>query len=320
MSAPLLKLAVLVAMTHGIRVLGRLAGPRRSSLVLGLPSTTAVALVGCGLERGLDAAAGMAEASLLGLVAAVAVPLIYAGALGLGWRLPGALATAVAGFALVAGGLGCLPAHGPTSGFGLAALAVLAACHVAGRIPTAGDAAGRSELPRSRTLALRTAVPVASLAIILALQDTAGPYWAGLLGPFPGLTLTVLVTTHLEAGPAEAGRLAAAVPAGNLGMVAFLAAFRLSCPSVGLGWGTAGGYATALAVLLVVHRLDWWVGPGVGEWTCADRRRDTARVWSVWRVVLASSILVGRAGLLGPSRRPPVPKGRFSPLVEPIVL
>jgi hypothetical protein len=319
MSAPLLKLAVLVAMTHGIRALVRLAGPRRSGVALGLPSTTAVALVGCGLERGGDAAAGMAEASLLGLVAAVPVPLVYAGALGFGWRLPGALTMAIAGFALVAGGLGCLPAHGPLSGLGLAALAVLVACHLAGRIPTAGDAPGRIESPGSRTLALRTAVPVASLAIVLFLQDAAGPYWAGLLGPFPGLTLTVLVTTHREAGPAEAGRLAAALPAGNLGMVAFLAAFRLSCPHLGLGWGTAGGYAAALAVLLVVHRLNWWTGPGEGDRTLSDRRSDTARGWLVRRA-MTWSILAGRAGVRGPFRRTPGQKGRFSPLVEPIVL
>ena len=68
------KCAALTVMIHGFRVLGRLAGPRWSALALGLPSTTAVVLFICGCERGSAAATVMAESSLLGLVAAVALP------------------------------------------------------------------------------------------------------------------------------------------------------------------------------------------------------------------------------------------------------
>ncbi len=74
----LVKCAVLILMIHGFRALGRRVGPRYSGLMLGLPSTTAVMLLLCGCERGDAAATRMAEANLLGLVAAVALPLAYA--------------------------------------------------------------------------------------------------------------------------------------------------------------------------------------------------------------------------------------------------
>ena len=104
----LLKCVFLVVMIHGFRILGRLAGPRWSALVLGLPSTTAIVLVICGCERGSAAATQMAESSLLGLAAAVALPLAYAQTVRLGWRLPVALAAAVTGYLVVAFTLGCL--------------------------------------------------------------------------------------------------------------------------------------------------------------------------------------------------------------------
>src|SRR5580704_6268422 len=131
----LLKCAYLIVMIHGFRVLGRLAGPRLSGLALGLPSTTAIVLIVCGCERGSDSAILMAESSLLGLVAAVALPLAYAQAVRLGWQLPAALAAAVTGYLTVASGFGCLPAVGAIPRFGIALIAILSGSYWARRIP-----------------------------------------------------------------------------------------------------------------------------------------------------------------------------------------
>ena len=62
----------------------------------------------------------------------------------------------------------------------------------------------------------------------------------------------MLVTTHLEDGPAAAARLAGAMPSGAFGMLAFLSAFRFACPKVGLGWAVAAGFAAALSTLAVL--------------------------------------------------------------------
>ena len=70
----IVKCITLVAVIHGLRILGRRIGPRASGMILGLPSSTAILLVLCGRERGWSVAVEMAEASLLGLVAAVSMP------------------------------------------------------------------------------------------------------------------------------------------------------------------------------------------------------------------------------------------------------
>ena len=77
-----------MALTTGVRMLSRLLGPRRGTLLLGLPCSSALALVlDCsGHERGVGFAAGMADSSLLGLVSAAALPIAHAQAFGLGCR------------------------------------------------------------------------------------------------------------------------------------------------------------------------------------------------------------------------------------------
>ena len=76
------------------------------------------------------------------------------------------------------------------------------------------------------------------------------------MSTFPGVTLTVLWLTHLEAGPASALRMTRSLPFGNLGMVGFLAAFRFACPRFGLVGGTVAGYLASLTILALVVLLD----------------------------------------------------------------
>ena len=86
----------------------------------------------------------------------------------------------------------------------------------------------------------------------MVVGEMFGPGMAGLMSTFPVMSMTVLVMTHLESGPSSALQMARALPAGNLGMVAFLAAFRFGCPLLGLFWGTVAGYALALAILALI--------------------------------------------------------------------
>ncbi len=87
----IVKCALLAVLIQVFRALSRLGGARYSGLALGLPSTTAVVLIFCGCERGSLAATEMAESSLLGLVAAVSLPLVFTTAVRLKWPLWGAI-------------------------------------------------------------------------------------------------------------------------------------------------------------------------------------------------------------------------------------
>ena len=252
MGGPLLKIAIVVAMVHGLRALGRRAGPRWGGLVLGLPCTSAVALVSCEVDRGTLVAQSMADASLLGLAAAVSLPLAFAAMIGRGISLSASAATAVLAYLAVAAGLSTLPDAGPWPSLALATLAVLAACRLSRVGGIAVEVPTCTRVPRpARVLVLRSAVPAGVLAVVFTLRDAAGAGWAGLLGTFPGLSLTSLVVTHLEEGPGAASRMARALPQGNLSMVAFLAVFRLGGPTLGLVAVTVLGYVAALAVLLM---------------------------------------------------------------------
>jgi hypothetical protein len=252
---PLVQIVMVIGMTHGVRALGRWVGPRRGGLLMGVPSTTALVLVGCGLERGLDEATLAAESCLAGLVAAAVLPLVYARAAGAGWRSSASAGAAVAGYAAVAAGIWWLPALGTAACVAGAGAGVVMICHLAGRVRAGQRTGPRTErvvISRRWTMAYRTAVPVGSFLTVRLLRAVVGTSNAGRFITFPGASLAVLVTTHLEAGPEAACRTAAAMPVGCLGMLAFLTTFRFGCPRFGLAWGTALGFVAALVALVAV--------------------------------------------------------------------
>jgi hypothetical protein len=253
------KCATLIAVIHGLRILGRRIGPRASGLILGLPSSTAILLVLCGRERGADCALAMADASLLGLIAAVALPMAYALAVRRGWRLPAALAAAIAAYVVVASGLGSLHPGEPLERLVISCGAILVASHLAARIGGPKPVAPHP-FPSSRWAALsRTIVPLAYVMVVGIVSSVANPNWAGLVGTFPGISTVILAVTHLEEGAEPASRIARALPPANLSTAAFLAAFRFGCPALGLGWGTLLGYGAALINLAAMERLPGWL-------------------------------------------------------------
>ena len=306
MSAHLVKIALMVVMTHGFRALGRASSPRWAGLALGLPCSTAVALVGGGSDRGVDYAVVMSRTSLIGLAGAVALPMAYARATRGGWRLHWSLLIGIATYLVVALAAGrLLPGEGHAC-LGAAALAVLSAVWLAARMPQEGapDRPGDRPVSGMPARVLRTIMPVACLLASLSMGEAFGPEYAGLMSTFPGVTLSVLFMTHLESGPSSAIRMARSLPAGNLGMVGFLAAFRFGCPAFGLAWGTLAGYLAALATLAVVILF--------------DRVREVAlAAFRAWKDSVLTRFDGGQDREAPPRPSWPRECRRFSPLIEP---
>jgi hypothetical protein len=293
MFGPLGQIVMLIGLTSGLRALGRLVGPRRSGLLMGLPSTTALVLLGCGLERGLDEATVAAEACLGGLVAAATLPLAFGHAVEAGWRLPRAVGAAVLGYLLVALGLWWLPGLGAARCVAAATLGVVVVCRLARRHrrdneveseppPPAGTAGARIRL-----IATRGGVPTIYVVVIRTLRWLAGPSWSGRFITFPGGSLALLIATHVEAGPATSRRLAAAMPTGSLATLAFLAVFRFAGPVIGLGWGTVVAYMAALTALVTIDSV---IGP------CRPAAGDAVRRSAHWIAVRMPRS--GRVGFL----------------------
>ena len=283
----LVKCAALTVMIHGFRAVGRLAGPRWSALALGLPSTTAVVLFICGCERGSEAASAMAESSLLGLVAAVALPLAYSHAVRSDRRLPAAVAAGVGGYLVVAATLGCLPHLGPVSRVGLALMAIVSAASWTRRLPIPDQDPAGTPSSIFHLIAIRSVIPATFSLVLWLVQRMAGPSWAGLVSTFPSMSLVVLAVTHLEAGPAEAGRIARVLPVGNSSTLAFLATFHFVSTRAGLASGMIAGYLAAVTALLIVERNDW-----IKQFVC--RRTDHARAIVASRIIPLRLVICAR--------------------------
>jgi hypothetical protein len=311
------QIAILVAMTHGLRALGHLAGPRRCGLILGLPSTTALMLLFCGREHGVGEAMAAAESSLLGLVAAATLPLAYAQAIGVVSRLIWAPTSAIAGYVAIASISRFLPDTGPGERVGISVAGVLAACYLAGRVRITEGDPRPSMGPWLQPLVLGTVVPAVLIVAVRFVRAVGGADWAGLFTTFPAMSLAVLVATHLEAGPAAASRMAKAMPPGNLIMIVYLAVFRLVGPRMGLGWGTACSYAVALATLLALEGLVRSVATDPSPPVRSAHRIVAARRSEPLSTNVAQAGLTRWSGCPEPTyRRRQRHRMRFSPLIE----
>lgn len=256
----IVKCATLIAVIHGLRLFARRAGPRASGLILGLPSSTAILLVLCGREKGTAPAIEMADACLLGLIAAVALPMAYAQAVRRGWGLPAALAAAVTVYALVASSLVLIHLDDPAQRLAVSFGSILAASFLVSRIGTPTEDSPRSS-PSGRWIAIvRTVLPVVYVLALGLITGVASPRWAGLVGSFPSMSTVVLAVTHLEEGAAPASRVARALPPANMSTAAFLAAFRFASPTIGMGWGVLVGYSAALINLAAIEGIPRWIG------------------------------------------------------------
>jgi hypothetical protein len=318
MISPLVvKCVTLIAVIHAFRLIGRRAGPRASGLILGLPSSTAILLVLCGREKGTAPALEMANANLLGLIAAVALPLAYAQAVRRGWSLPAALGAAVAAYVAVASILGIVHPDGSAHRLGLAFASILAASWLVSRIGIpVDDAPARS--PSARWIAaVRTIIPVLYVIVVGIVTGVASPRWAGLVSTFPSMSTAVLAVTHLEEGAVPASRIARALPPANLSTAAFLAAFRLGSPSLGMASGVLCGYFAALINLVAIE----WLPRSIRlrrlliRLAATSRRPGGSRLRSWWRLLDNTRIH------LRPPRRPlvrvrPPHRRPFAPFLE----
>ena len=182
----------------------------------------------------------MADASLLGLIAAVSLPLAYAQAVRRGWGLPAALAGAIAAYVAIASAAGLPPSRRiRPARLGVSFGSILVASYLASRIGGPADAGPQRRRRDAGSALVRTVIPVVYVAIVGIVTSSAGPRWAGLVSTFPSMSAVVVAVTHLEAGAVEASRIARALPPANLSTAAFLAAFRFGCPVLGLGLGDA---------------------------------------------------------------------------------
>lgn len=255
MTTTVIKILVIVGLTHGLRWLSQIAGPRWGGLMAGLPSTTAVVLFFLACENGEDYAVRAADSGAIGLVAGAVLAIVFSwAALNCrSWIF--ALAAAGASFASVA-------AVSPLI-LSLAAplpllLVISAACLLAAlaqSMPTATLAAS-TKINRSawRGMILRTVIPTTCVLTVTTLGQHLGTVAAGLLGTFPCMLASMLVVTSLEDGVTAACKLAQSFPLGQLATLSFVIVFGQLCPSIGVTSALLIGY---IAAIMTLGTIEW---------------------------------------------------------------
>ncbi len=246
----IIKILVIVGLTHGLRWLSQKAGPSWGGLVSGLPSTTAVVLFFLACENGEEYATRAADSGAIGVCAGSALALAFSWVAASGRSMVLALAAAGSAFVGVA-------TISPLI-LGLAAplsliLVIGASCLLAvlaQRMPTTRCTGATSAKRFSwRGMLLRTIIPAACVLTVTTLSQRLGTVGAGFLGAFPCMLTSMLVVTSLEDGVPVAGKLAQAFPMGQLSTISFVIVFGQLCPTVGVMAALLLGYLSALVTL-----------------------------------------------------------------------
>lgn len=255
MTITIIKILVIVGLTHGLRWLSQQAGPRWGGLIAGLPSTTAVVLFFLGCENGEEYATRAAESGALGLCAGSALALVFTWAASQGRSMAFALAVAGVTFVSVAAASPLLLSlAAPLPLF----LVISASCLLAAVtqcIPASACTVATSSSRSSwRGMILRTIIPAACVVTVTMLSQHLGTVGSGLLGTFPCMLTSMLVVTSLEDGVNVAGKLAQAFPVGQLATLSFVILFGQFCPSMGVAGALLVGY---LAAVMTLGAIEW---------------------------------------------------------------
>lgn len=98
---------------------------------------------------------------------------------------------------------------------------------------------------------LRMAVATLFVASITQIASWTGPVWSGLLTPFPIMTASLAVFTHIQQGPEQTARILRGMASSGFGFAVFLYATGLLLPVVPI-WAA---YAAALTASSLVNLL-----------------------------------------------------------------
>ncbi len=242
------KIVITVAVVSGLSLIAEYGSARLSGLLAGFPHGVAIVLLFIGLEQGVDFAAMAATHTLAGLAANAAFAWGYWKALHIlpqgGWPLAPLLALGM--FFLCAAAFSRLP----LDVFAAAALAFAAIAVTGWQTRREAEVRiGRRLRLGLHEVALRAAVAAATVVAITSAARAIGPAWAGLLAGFPVVTFPFLLIIHAGHGAAPLLTILRAYPSGLASLAVFALTVSFAFPALGLGWGTAAGFAAAAAWL-----------------------------------------------------------------------
>jgi uncharacterized membrane protein (GlpM family) len=243
-----LKLVVTPALIGAATLVGRRWGQSVGGWLVGLPLTTGPVAFFIALDQGERFAAATALGSLAGAAAEAAFCVAY-GRLAASGGWPLSLLAATAAFA----GVGLLLQGLALDAWSLLLLGAGALALALRLMPAAAAARPPARAPRG-DLPARMVLATAVVLVLTALAPRLGARLSGLLATFPLFAAILAAFAHrLEGGAAAISVLR--------GLLFGLFSFAAFCFVLGVSFvrlGTAGAFAAAIAVALLVQGLSLW--------------------------------------------------------------
>lgn len=265
MAITVIKILVIVGLTHGLRWLSQKAGPRWGGLMAGMPSTSAVVLYFLAYENGEEYATRAADSGALGLCAGSALALAFSWAASSGRSMAFALTAAGVSFVAVAAVSPLiLSLAAPLSLFLVISACCLLAAVSQSIPPSASTTPTSLKTHTRRGVILRTFIPATCVVLVTMLSQHLGTLGTGLLGTFPCMLTSMIIVTSLEDGVLAASKLAQAFPMGQLATLSFVILFGQLYPSIGVTSALLVGY---IAAIMTLGAIEWItrIPPAIGR-------------------------------------------------------
>jgi len=250
----MIKLLVAIFVVLGLSIVTEKVSPMIAGILAGLPTGSAITLFFIALQNGMGFASSAAIYNMIGLVAMQALLLAYY----LASRRFAKHALLLSAFFSILGYLiVAYLLHFLVLDPLFAVLLPLASIPVFIYL-FRGIENSRIKTPIKIGPAVILGRAVAAALIILGVTEAArfvGPAWAGLLTAFPTTTFPLLLIVHRTYDVEHVHTIIKNFPRGLASLIAYSLAVSLAYPVLGLYWGTAAAFASALAVCIVLYMI-----------------------------------------------------------------
>lgn len=241
----LIKILLMPPLIAGVTLAVRKWGEGFGGWVGGFPWIAGPISFFIAVENGADFAASTVPSALMGSIGTTFFALIYSiAAPRMSW-LPAVLVSYAAFFIVAMASLG----HTPLLPFAVG-LNIVVLTGVLYIFPKPKDKPEYRKHP-SYDIPLRMFVATLFVVLLTQLADKLGPTWSGILTPFPIMTSTLAVFTHVQQGPQATARILFGLLSASYGFVIFLVGVWWIVPIMPVGLA----YAILAIVTMSVNGL-----------------------------------------------------------------
>ncbi|MBV1928865.1 MAG: hypothetical protein KUG81_05070 [Gammaproteobacteria bacterium] len=250
----LAKIITSAAMVVGLTLVAEHVSPRVAGVLSGYPLGVAIALFFIGIENGAEFAASSAIYTVAGFTASLVLVYVYYQVAHRcqRWQVFIAATISVIAFALAAGLL-------RTFHLTLVNAALITIIAMAVAIKQFSAIANVRVDKRVGfsvwVLVIRAATATAIVLIITGLAAQVGTRWAGVMSAFPITLFPFMLILHLTYGADQVSTVIKNFPLGMGSLLTYTATVALAYPTIGVGMGTALGFATATGYLVVLAAI-----------------------------------------------------------------